>query len=423
MTDTETETAMSLPMRITRFAIVGISCYLVQLAVLLLLDNVLHLYIADVLAFLISAQLNFVLSQSFTWGDRAHTDRLPMRWAKFNASALLSVTAANAGVFWLLTEAGLPLWLAMLAGNLASTVWTFLMNHFVVFKDEQRSPSTTLEIPVMQALPITQPGQSFSVALFMPAFNESANLKPVVAKAYDFFDRAGISERSVIIVDDGSTDDTAAAIDEIRHTYPVDVVKHHTNCGYGRALRSGFAAALETGCDWVAYCDSDGQFNPGDLALLMLAASSHQVDVALGVRVKRADNFTRRAAGRGWHSISRLVLKFNAADVDCGFKLLHRTAIAAVAKDLQSDFAAISPELLARLHRAGHSFIEVPVPHYPRASGTQSGLQPKVVLRSFADLYTVRRELSARRDVARKPVAPVAEPLTPVLPYLSQEAT
>ncbi|HJT91036.1 MAG TPA: glycosyltransferase [Mycobacterium sp.] len=415
--------------RLARFAVVGICCYLVQLGLLHLVDGLLHLLVADMVAFLLSAQLNFALSHAFTWGDRQHTEHLFMRWAKFNVSALLSVTAVNATAFWLLVEAGLAFWLAMLIANIASTLWTFLMNHFVVFKDEQVEPLPSPERAAMHALPLAEPGPPPSVALFMPAFNEGANLGPVVSKAYDFFDRAGITERAVIIVDDGSTDDTAAVIDTIQRTHPVHVVKHETNHGYGRALRSGFTAALDTGYDWVAYCDSDSQFNPADLALLLVAAFSHQVDVALGVRVRRADNWARRAAGRGWHGISRLVLKFNGVDVDCGFKLLHRSAIAAVAADLRSDFAAISPELLARLHRAGHRFVEVPVPHYARLNGTQTGLRPKVVLRSFADLWTVRRELSTNRSAAQVPhesAAPVLDPLAPVVPFMTvsgQEAT
>lgn len=244
-----------------------------------------------------------------------------------------------------------------------------------------------------------------SIALFMPAFNEAANLDGVVGRAYEFFDGMGISERAIIVVDDGSTDSTPTALADIASRHPIEVVTHETNRGYGRALRSGFEAALATGHEWIAYCDSDGQFDPADLAMLMVAAHSHKVNVVLGIRVKRADNLARRAAGRGWHGISRLVLKYDASDVDCGFKLLHRSAVAAVAAELQSDYAAISPELLARLCRAGHRMVEVPVPHYPRANGKQSGLDPKVVMRSFGDLYAVRRELGtdrARRTGAQR---------------------
>ena len=262
---------------------------------------------------------------------------------------------------------------------------------------------------VMLMLPISKAAVP-SVALFMPAFNEAANLVGVVSKAYEFFDGVGIEKRAVIIVDDGSTDDTRTVVEHLKRTYPIEVVSHPVNSGYGRALRSGFIAALATGCEWVAFCDSDGQFNPGDLALLLVAAYSHDVNVVLGVRAKRADNLARRAAGRTWHGISRLALKFDAVDVDCGFKLIHRTAIGSVVNQLQSDYAAISPELLARLYRCGHRFVEVPVPHYPRMNGAQTGLKARVVIRSFVDLYNIRHELAGAREY----VPAVHDPLTAV---------
>jgi glycosyltransferase involved in cell wall biosynthesis len=276
-----------------------------------------------------------------------------------------------------------------------------------------------LERIAMLMLPIAKAALP-SVALFMPAFNEAANLVDVVSKAYAFFDGVGIDRRAVIIVDDGSTDDTPAIVENLKRTYPVEVVSHPINSGYGRALRSGFTAALATGCEWVAFCDSDGQFNPGDLALLLVAAYSHDVNIVLGVRAKRADNLARRVAGRTWHGISRLALKFDAVDVDCGFKLIHRTAIGSIVNRLQSDYAAISPELLARLCRDGHRFVEVPVPHYPRVNGTQTGLKARVVIRSFVDLYNIRHELAGDRE----PSSAVHNPLAGVpLKVAGQDAS
>jgi putative flippase GtrA len=108
------------------------------------LKQSMHLYYADLIAFLLSAQVNFALSQVFTWGDRQHAEPLMARWTKFNASALISVSIVNAAVFWLLCETGVWVWLAMLIANVASTVWTFVVNHFVVFKAERKPSHTVL---------------------------------------------------------------------------------------------------------------------------------------------------------------------------------------------------------------------------------------------------------------------------------------
>ena len=138
------EASLNITVRIIRFAMVGALCYLVQLGLMHGLEHSMHLYCADLIAFLASAQLNFILSQVFTWGDRQHGERLFTRWIKFNASALISVSIVNALVFWLLVETGVWIWLAMLIANVASTICTFLLNHFVVFKAEREQIPTVV---------------------------------------------------------------------------------------------------------------------------------------------------------------------------------------------------------------------------------------------------------------------------------------
>ena len=379
---------MTLPHRILRFAAVGTACFILQYCLMKIFSDVMHLYFAEVLAFMSSAQVNFALSQFFTWADRKNAIDYVMRWVKFNASSLTSVLIVNATVFWLLISLGCWMWASLLIANAASTAFMFVMNHFVVFREE---PLPALDVsPADEVAP-----QISSVSLFMPAHNEAENLPNVIRLAHDYFDSAGIDKRAIIIVDDGSTDDTRAVIDNIQSTLPVTVVSHEGNKGYGAALRSGFQAAVATGHEWIAFCDSDGQFDPADLALLFNAAQRDGAQVALGYRAHRADTWRRRTAGRTWHSLSQAVLGFRATDVDCGFKLFHRDALLAVISKLRGDYATISPELLARLHHTGHRFAEAPVPHYPRGFGKQSGMKIRVMIGSFAGLYPVRREIFA----------------------------
>jgi putative flippase GtrA len=120
-----------------------VTCYLIQLGLLNALQLVSPLYIAEVVAFLISAQVNFALSLVLTWGDCRGAERLGWQWVKFNANALLSVTLVNAGLFWAMVQIGLPSWLAMLFANAVSACCTFAVNHFVVFKRE-RAPQITV---------------------------------------------------------------------------------------------------------------------------------------------------------------------------------------------------------------------------------------------------------------------------------------
>ena len=136
------EMRSSAPMlvhRIARFGFVGVTCFFVQLGLLNVLQSVWHIYVADVIAFLISAQVNFALSRWLTWGDRRHAQRLGWQWIKFNASAFVSATLFNAGVLWALVHLGLRIWLAMLLANLVTACCTFTLNHFVVFRTRART--------------------------------------------------------------------------------------------------------------------------------------------------------------------------------------------------------------------------------------------------------------------------------------------
>jgi putative flippase GtrA len=134
---TQRHSELSLVARIARFVAVGGTCYFIQLGFLHSLESLMALYIADVLAFMISAQVNFALSLLFTWADRIGAERLSMRWLKFNLNALLSVTVVNAAIFWVLVSVGLPFWGAMLLANTATACCTFVVNHILVFKGEQ----------------------------------------------------------------------------------------------------------------------------------------------------------------------------------------------------------------------------------------------------------------------------------------------
>ncbi|MBH1980045.1 glycosyltransferase family 2 protein [Candidatus Saccharibacteria bacterium] len=230
-----------------------------------------------------------------------------------------------------------------------------------------------------------------SLAFFVPAYNEADNLPGVVNRIHEFCEVSKITERSIIIVDDGSSDHTNDVIDELRQSHEFVVVSHIVNKGYGAALRSGLDAAVETGHKWIAFCDGDGQFDPMDTMRLMAAVNSQHADVAIGYREERADNWRRRLIGRAWHWLSSFILGYKAKDVDCGFKLFSRRSILAIQAQLCGEHATISPEILMRLQRCGFKIVEESMPHYPRVHGEQTGTNFHVMWSSFTGLMKVRQ--------------------------------
>src|SRR5262245_17137207 len=140
----------------------------------------------------------------------------------------------------------------------------------------------------------------YSLSLVLPAFNEEAGVRQAVAEADDAL-AALCQDYEILVVDDGSTDGTAAAVAAEAAARPrVRLLRHAANAGYGAALRTGFRAAR---FDLVAFTDADCQFHLGDLGRLLPLTAAHPVVV--GWRVGRQDPWRRRFLSRGYNLLAR----------------------------------------------------------------------------------------------------------------------
>jgi len=259
----------------------------------------------------------------------------------------------------------------------------------------------------------------------MPVHNEVHNVVPVVEGLMRYFGHS-CRDYAIILVDDGSTDGSHAQCEELERQHPnrVRVIHHAHNQGYGGALRTGLVAALDTGLPWIGFFDSDDQFRPlTSLHRLVAEVLEHdqrqyegRIDAVVGHRIERADGLKRQLTGRLWHYVSRQVLPHDAHDVDCGCKLFRREAIAPVVPCLQGQYATTSAELMARLYRNRAHVVNVPVKHYPRLHGHQSGLDVRVVLQSFVSLWQVARILKQSEASQRRTVVAVPRQFHPPVP-------
>jgi glycosyltransferase involved in cell wall biosynthesis len=233
-----------------------------------------------------------------------------------------------------------------------------------------------------------------TISAVLPAYNEEANLETTVSDLLTPL-RQHSAAFEIIIVDDGSTDQTAQRAQALApRVGELQLLRHGRNLGYGWALRTGFAAAR---MDWILLLDSDGQFDPTDLGRLVAAADG--AEMVLGYRFKRADPSHRRLFARAWAWLMRILLGVGARDVDCAFKLMRRSLVQSI--ELQATGAFVSAELLARAARRGARIVEVPVTHRPRRFGEQTGSRPRVLIRAFYELFRlwwrVRRDAPGAR--------------------------
>jgi glycosyltransferase involved in cell wall biosynthesis len=225
-----------------------------------------------------------------------------------------------------------------------------------------------------------------SISVFLPCYNEQDNVARTTQNALDALEGLNI-DFEIIIVDDGSRDATAEIADKIAaKNSRVKVVHHHTNLGYGAALRSGFKAATK---ELVFYTDGDGQFDISELPpLLPLMA---KFDIVSCYRLNRKDSLIRRLNGWAWTKLVCLLFGMKIRDIDCAFKL-HKTKIFDNI-ELSSSGALIDAEILARAIRKGYTITQKGVHHYPRVAGAQTGANLKVILRAFKELFRLYRDI------------------------------
>ena len=225
-----------------------------------------------------------------------------------------------------------------------------------------------------------------SLSVFFPCYNESANVTNVTDKALAVLDQLGI-DFEIIIVNDGSSDDTAAVADKISAANErVKVVHHEKNAGYGAALQSGFRAASK---EFVFYTDGDGQFDIGELPPLL--PLMNECDIVSCYRIKRQDNIVRKINAFCWTTLGCCLFRMKIRDVDCAFKLFRREIFDNI--EMHSTGALIDTEILARAKKKGYRIIQRGVHHYPRTAGEQTGAKISVVLRAFKELFELYKEI------------------------------
>jgi len=225
-----------------------------------------------------------------------------------------------------------------------------------------------------------------SISVFFPCYNEQENVGQTTENALMVLEKLE-ADFEVIIVDDGSVDDTGRIAERMaEQDGRVKVVHHEHNLGYGAALRSGFRAAMK---EFVFYTDGDGQFDMSEMPPLLELMDRY--DIVSCYRLNRQDSIMRKINGWCWTKFVCLIFGLRIRDIDCAFKLYRREIFDNIR--LSSTGALIDTEILARAKRKGYSIVQKGVHHYPRTSGRQSGASIHVIARAFRELLQLHRKI------------------------------
>jgi glycosyltransferase involved in cell wall biosynthesis len=227
-----------------------------------------------------------------------------------------------------------------------------------------------------------------SLSIVLPAYNEEAVISDTIMGVLAYGRKLRIPFE-IVVVNDGSRDRTAAIVGDLQRAHAeLRLVSHTQNKGYGEALRSGFDAAS---MDWLFLMDADGQFDISQLDEFMPHAREH--DMVIGYREHRADAAHRVLYGWGFTLMMNALFKMRYTDIDCAFKLFRRAAWKAVQPIVSTDHKIFTVEWLWGAKRARLNVKQLPVRHYPRTKGIQTGARIDVICQMLRSLLRLRLQL------------------------------
>lgn len=221
------------------------------------------------------------------------------------------------------------------------------------------------------------------LSVFFPCYNEEKNIQNTVDKAIKILEKTA-KKWEIIIVNDGSKDNTAAVALKIQKQYPnIKIVTHNPNRGYGAAFKSGLYKAKYK---WIAFTDSDGQFDFSEIKNFIKAQQLTKADLVIGYYLGRKVSPIVVLTSKIWELIVFILFGLHVTDIDCGFKFVSKKVVDTIPKLEAERGAFISSEFLIKSKKAGFKITEIGVHHYPRTEGQATGRQLKVIIKSFNDL-------------------------------------
>lgn len=187
--------------------------------------------------------------------------------------------------------------------------------------------------------------------IVIPAYGEAAHIETVVRRARRY-------AAAVLVIDDGSADDTA---DRARRA-GAEVIVHPANRGKGAALATAFREAQRRGFDWVVTLDGDGQHDPAQVPRFLRAAARCGADIVVGTRIRDHSTMpvVRRCSNALTSAVIRRLTHQRLTDTQSGFRLV-RTAAWQAATPTTHSYDAESEFLIAACRR-GFRVAEVSIP-------------------------------------------------------------
>jgi dolichyl-phosphate beta-glucosyltransferase len=231
---------------------------------------------------------------------------------------------------------------------------------------------------------------NFDLSIIIPSYNEEARLAGTLQRIAEYLPTLRL-RTEVLVVDDGSTDRTAAIAESFHGKLTgLRVLSNGTNRGKGYSVRHGM---LEAQGDMVLFTDADLSA-PIEESDKLLTALNNGYDVAIGSRamdrslISTHQSIFREFAGIIFNKIVRIVLRLPFVDTQCGFKAFRRERTRIIFEQQRIEGFGFDPELLYLARHYGLRAIEIPV-RWGHSEATKVNMLGDS-LKMFADIFTIR---------------------------------
>jgi len=229
------------------------------------------------------------------------------------------------------------------------------------------------------------------LSIVIPVFNEEKTISEIIRRVKDA--KVPGFEKEIIIVDDGSSDQTASKISNaIKQNPHIKFLKHEKNKGKGAAIKTGVEKA--TG-DYIIIQDADLEYNPKDIQRLILPIKNKTARVVYGTRLNRLPNLSRdektlqfliHYLGNRFLSLLTSILYGQwITDMETCYKLFPRKALIGI--KLNSRGFDFEPEITAKLMKKGYKILEISITTTPR--GYEEGKKLNTIRDGTIALYTL----------------------------------
>ena len=193
-----------------------------------------------------------------------------------------------------------------------------------------------------------------STYVILPAYNEATRIQPVIEE---------IAQKGykMVIVNDGSSDNTLEVIMESQKKYPsqIFIYSHIINRGVGVAMQTGFDAVLKYNPKYIVNMDSDGQHSADDLENVLEPLITGKAQAVIGVRPLEDMPLSRNFANKVMNLLTRIFYRVNVSDSQTGFRAITLDALEKI--NINAQGYLISSEFIREVHDNNIPFAEVPI--------------------------------------------------------------